>query len=127
MKKWVAVAVLLLLPGAAVTQQQAEQLAKAFHEAQDAMKAKDFDTVITACEKVLTLSPETFLCNYWLGYAYATKKQWGKSGQNFSRYLEEIAKKPEATSNPQVQEMVNAANRQAGIALARTGRSRDAI
>jgi len=121
MSKWVAVAIMVLLAGGAVAQQQLPAGGKDFKAGLKALEKKDMDASITAFEAALAANPDLFGSHYYLGIAYDSKKNYPKSGENFAKFLER------AGDNAEAAEQIAYATRRGGIALARTKNSAKAI
>ena len=112
MKKWLAVIVVSLIATAGFTQEQPPGAAD-YLAGQEAMEKNDFDTAIPALEKALAANPDLYASHYFLGFAYQSKKEWDKSGDNFKKFLDRVGNDPAAA------QMISLANRHGGLALAR--------
>lgn len=112
MKKWLVVAVISLVAGAAFAQEQPPGAAD-FLAGQEAMKKNDFASAIPALEKALAANPDLYAGHYYLGFAYQSNKEWDKSGDNFKKFLSRVGDDPKAA------QMVGLATRHGGLALAR--------
>lgn len=112
MNKWLALAVASVVASAAFAQQDAPG-AKDYLAGQAAWEKKDYDTAIPAFEKALAANPSLFASNYYLGWAYRVKQKWDKCGANFNTFLSKVGTDPKAA------EMINNANREGGLCLAK--------
>jgi len=121
MKKWVAVAVLALFAGTATAQQQLPPGGKEFKDGETAYKKKDWDAAITNFEAAVSANDTLFNSHYYLGWAYQNKRNFPKSAENFSMFLDK------APNDPDAADMVIAATRQGGLAYARGNQSQQAI
>ena len=84
MNKWLAVAIMVLLAGEAVAQQQLPAGGKEYQEGQAAIKKNDMDAAIVAFEKALAANAELFASHYFLGFAYQSKKNYPKTAEHFT-------------------------------------------
>jgi tetratricopeptide (TPR) repeat protein len=121
MNKWVAVAIIVLLAGVAVAQQELPPGHKEYKEGEAAIKKNDMDGAIVAFEKALAADPDLFASHYFLGFAYQSKRNYQKTAENFTAFLNK------AGNNPEAAEQVGHATRQGGLAWARTKSSAKAI
>ncbi len=121
MNKWLAVAIMVLLAGEAVAQQQLPAGGKEYQEGQAAIKKNDMDAAIVAFEKALAANAELFASHYFLGFAYQSKKNYPKTAEHFTVFLEKVGNNPEAA------EQIGHATRQGGLAWARTKNSAKGI
>ena len=121
MSKWVAVAIMVLLAGGAVAQQQLPPGHKEFKEGQAAIKKNDMAGAIVAFEKALAADPDIFASHYFLGFAYQSKKNYPKTAEHFTAYLDKVGDNSEAA------EQIGHATRQGGLAWARTKNSAKGI
>ncbi len=112
MNKWLGLAVATLIAGAAFAQQEQAGAAD-FRACQEAVGTNDFDTVITSCEKALSANPDLFASNYYLGYAYRSKKSYDKCAQNFETFIQKVGDNAEAA------DMINNSTREGGLCYAR--------
>ncbi len=114
-----ALSVVALMASSAFAQDQPG--AKDFLACQEAVKTNDFDTVIQTCERALGASADLFASNYYLGYAYKTKKNHDKCASNFDTFLKK------AGNNPDAGVMIAAANREGGLCYARGSATAKAV
>jgi tetratricopeptide (TPR) repeat protein len=112
MNKWLTLAVASVVASAAFAQEDAPG-AKDYLAGQAAWEKKDYDTAIPSFEKALAANPTLFASNYYLGWAYRAKQKWDKCGANFDTFLKKVGTDPKAA------DMVNYANREGGLCLAR--------
>ena len=119
MKKWLALAVALVVACSAFAQDAPG--AKDFLAGQEAMKTNNFDAAIPALEKAVSANPDLFAGYYYLGFAYRAKKTWDKSADNFSKFL------AKAGNDPKAAEMVGHATREGGLAYARASEPAKAV
>ncbi|HSF15848.1 MAG TPA: tetratricopeptide repeat protein [Vicinamibacteria bacterium] len=112
MKTWLTFVIASLVAGGAMAQQE-QPGAQDFLAGQEAIKKNDYDAAIPAFEKALSANPELFASNYYLGWAYRAKQNWGKCGGNFDTFLKKVG------SNQDAAEMIGHANREGGLCLAR--------
>jgi tetratricopeptide (TPR) repeat protein len=87
--------------------------AEDFLACQEAVKKNDFDTVISTCEKAIAANADLFASNYYLGFAYKAKQNWGKCASNFDTFLQKVG------NNPDAGVMIGAATREGGLCYAR--------
>ena len=120
MIKWLAVAIMVLLAGGAVAQQLPPGH-KEFKEGQAAIKKNDMAGAIVAFEKALAADPDIFASHYFLGFAYQSKKNYPKTAEHFTAYLDKVGDNSEAA------EQIGHATRQGGLAWARTKNSAESI
>ena len=126
MKKWVGVAILVLLAGSSMAQEQAMPPgAEAFKKGQEAANKGNWDAAIPALEKALSENPDLYASHYYLGFAYSNKRNFEKAGEHFAKFLEKVQADPEAAKK--AAEWIANANRYGGIALARAGDANRAI
>ena len=90
MNKWMALAMAFAIGGGAALAQEEQPGAKDFLAGQEAVKKNDFDGMITSFEKALAANPTLFLSHYYLGFAYRSKQNWAKCGDNFSQFLQKL-------------------------------------
>ncbi len=94
MNKWLALAMTLAIACAAVAQEQPaaqeQPGAQDFRAGTEAVKKNDFDGMIVSFEKALAANPTLFLSHYYLGFAYRSKQNWAKCGDNFSQFLQKL-------------------------------------
>ena len=112
MRMWLALAIASAVTSGAFAQQD-QPGAKDFLAGQDAIKKNDFDAAIPAFEKALAANSSLFASNYYLGWAYRSKQNWQKCGQNFETFLSKVG------SNAEAGEMIGHANREGGLCYAR--------
>lgn len=112
MNKWLGLAVATLIASGAFAQQEQAGAAD-FRACQEAVGTNDFDTVIASCEKALSANPDLFASNYYLGYAYRSKKNYDKCAQNFDTFIQKVGDNTEAA------DMINNSNREGGLCFAR--------
>lgn len=112
MSKWLALAVASLVASGAFAQQE-QPGAEDFLACQDAVKNNDFDAVITSCEAALAANSDLFASNYYLGFAYRSKKDWEQCASNFETFLQKLG------SNAEAKEMIEHATREGGLCYAR--------
>jgi tetratricopeptide (TPR) repeat protein len=113
MNKWIGLAVATLVAGAAFAQQEQPGAAD-FLACQEAVKEKDNDGIIASCEKALSANGDLFAGNYYLGYAYQTKKNYAKCAANFDTFITKVG------NNADAADMINLSNRQGGLCYARS-------
>jgi tetratricopeptide (TPR) repeat protein len=121
MNKWVAVAIMVLLAGGAAAQQQQPAGADEYREGQAAIKKNDMDGAIVAFEKALAANPDIVASHYFLGFAYQSKKNYPKTAEHFTAYIDAVGNDPKAA------EQIGHATRQGGLAWARTKNSAKSI
>jgi len=94
MNKWLALAMTLTVAVAADTQEQPAAQdppgAADFRAGTEAVKKNDFDAMIVSFEKALAANSTLFHSHYYLGYAYRSKQNWTKCGDNFSQFLQKL-------------------------------------
>lgn len=112
MNKWLALAVASAVASGSFAQ-QSQPGAKDFLAGQEAIKRNDFAAAIPAFERAVAANPDLFASNYYLGWAYRTKENWQKCGQNFETFLEKVG------SDPKAAEMIQHATREGGLCYAR--------
>lgn len=118
MKKWVGVAVLALFAGTATAQQAGQ---KEFKDGESSFKKKDWDAAITNFEAAVGADQSIFASYYFLGFAYQNKRDYTKSAENFSKFLDK------APNNPEAADMIVAATRNGGLAYARANQYEQSI
>ena len=114
MSKWVAVAIVVLMARGALAQQQQPAGADEYREGQAAIKKNDMDGAIVAFEKALAANPDIVASHYFLGFAYQSKKNYPKTAEHFTAYIDAVGNDPKAA------EQIGHATRQGGLAWART-------
>ena len=112
MNKWLGLAVATLIAGAAFAQQEQAGAAD-FRACQEAVGKNDFDAVIASCEKALSANADLYASNYYLGYAYRSKKRYDKCAANFETFIQKVGDNDEAA------DMINNSNREGGLCFAR--------
>ncbi|GMR22099.1 MAG: hypothetical protein BMS9Abin37_0427 [Acidobacteriota bacterium] len=112
MNKWLGLAVATLIAGGAFAQQEQAGAAD-FRTCQEAVKKNDFDAVIASCEKALSANADLFASNYYLGYAYRSKKRYDKCAANFDTFIQKVG------DNADAADMINNSNREGGLCYAR--------
>lgn len=118
MKKWVGVAVLALFAGTATAQQAGLE---DFKDGEASFKKKDWDTAIAKYEAAVGANDTLFQSYYYMGFAYHYKRDYPKSAENFSKFLDK------APNNPDAADMIIAATRNGGLAYARANQYEQAI
>lgn len=120
MNKWLGTAVATFIASGAFAMQDQPGAAD-FLACQEAVKKNDFDGVIASCEKALSASADLYASNYYLGYAYRAKKDFGKCASNFDTFISKVG------GNADAAEMVSNSTREAGICYARDSAAAKAI
>ena len=112
MTKWLGLAVATFVAGAAFAQQDSPGAAD-FLACQDAVEKKNMDGVIASCEKALSANGDLYASNYYLGYAYKSKKRHDKCAANFDTFIKKVG------DNPDAADMINNSNREGGLCYAK--------
>jgi tetratricopeptide (TPR) repeat protein len=129
MKVCVLVALLVLFAGAVEAQNEIWTIpkpkpvegAEEYKQGEAAFKNKDWNGAITAFEAAVSKNEDLFASYYYLGWAYKSISNPGKSAGNFAKFLGKAPKDGSAA------QMVNAATREAGIGHARAKRYGEAM
>jgi tetratricopeptide (TPR) repeat protein len=130
MKSSVLVALLVLFGGAvAEAQNEIWTIPKPkpvpggeeYKQGEAAFKNKDWNGAITAFEAAVSQNADLFASYYYLGWAYKSVSNPGKSAGSFAKFLDKAPKDGSAA------EMVTAATREAGTGYARAKKYREAI
>jgi tetratricopeptide (TPR) repeat protein len=95
--------------------------AEEYKQGEAAFKAKDWNGAISAFEAAVSKNPDLFACHYYLGWAYKSTNNPGKSAGNFVKFLNKAPKDDSAA------QMVAAATREAGVGHARTKKYSEAL
>ena len=129
MKSAVLVALLVLIGGAVEAQNEIWTIPKPkpvaggdeYKQGEAAFKNKDWSGAISAFEAAVSQNEDLFASYYYLGWAYKSISNPGKSAGSFAKFLEK------APADDSAAEMVNAATRDAGTGYARAKKYREAI
>ena len=131
MKSSVLVALLVLFGGAVEAFSQNEIWtipkpkptagAEEYKQGEAAFKNKDWNGAISSFEAAVSLNADLFASHYYLGWAYKSVSNPGKSAGSFAKFLEK------APADDSAAEMVNAATREAGTGYARAKKYPEAI
>ena len=129
MKSSVLVALLVLFGGAVEAQNEIwteprpEPTAGAeeYKQGEAAFKSKDWSGAISAFEAAVSQNEDLFASYYYLGWAYKSVSNPGKSAGSFAKFLDKAPKDDSAA------QMVTTATREAGTAYARAKKYGEAI
>jgi tetratricopeptide (TPR) repeat protein len=92
-----------------------------YKQGEEAFKNKDWNGAISAFEAAVGQNPDLFASHYYLGWAYKSVSNPGKSAGNFAKFLEKAPKDDSAA------QMVTAATREAGTGYARAKKYPEAL
>jgi tetratricopeptide (TPR) repeat protein len=95
--------------------------AEEYKQGEAAFKNKDWSGAISAFEAAVSQNADLFASHYYLGWAYKSVSNPGKSAGNFAIFLEKAPKDDSAA------QMVTAATREAGAGYARAKKYPEAL
>jgi tetratricopeptide (TPR) repeat protein len=116
MKNWMVIVAMVALPAtgawALASEQDTLAAVEAFTTGKDAALKQNWDAAIPALEKAVTLNPDLFVANYYLGYAYLAKQDKVKGIAALQTFL------AKAEADPGSADLVARATRQLGLVYA---------